>query len=103
MPDIKFSGLASGIDGEAIIQATIEARRLAAIPLENKVTQNESESTALEEFNTRLLSIRDSVKEFLTLAGGAVSRTASSSNEDSVVGIASSNAPTLSAMARKRS
>ncbi|MCB0322144.1 MAG: flagellar filament capping protein FliD [Bdellovibrionales bacterium] len=96
MPIIQFSGLASGIDGKAITDAMIEAKRLASIPLENKVAINDAENEALEEFNTKLLSLNTIVNDFLTLAGGAIEKQASSSNEDAVRAVASSNAGTAS-------
>lgn len=92
MPTVSFSGLASGIDGDAITNALIEARRLASIPLESKVKKNDDETSALEEFNTKLLTLNDMVKDFLTLAGGAVSKAATSSNEDAVGASATANA-----------
>jgi flagellar hook-associated protein 2 len=92
MPTVSFSGIASGIDGDSIIQALLDARRLASIPIENKVTRNDTESTALEEFNTKLLTLDDMLKEFTTLAGGAVSKIATSSDEDTVTAVASGNA-----------
>ncbi len=92
MPTVSFSGIASGIDGDSIIQALLDARRLASIPIENKVSRNDTESTALEEFNTKLLTLDDMLKDFTTLAGGAVSKTATSSDEDTVSAVASGNA-----------
>ncbi|MDD2943189.1 MAG: flagellar filament capping protein FliD, partial [bacterium] len=92
MPAISFSGIASGIDADAIIKATQDARRSAYIPLENQVSFNEEESTSLQEFNSKLLSLSDSLKDFMTLTGGAVERKASSSNPDAVAVTASSAA-----------
>lgn len=95
MPTISFSGLASGIDSDAIIKAMTDAKRLAATPLENKVEINKQETTALEEFNTKLLTLSDSVKDFLTLAGGSLSKTVRSSNSDAITATASSGAALL--------
>ncbi len=92
MPVVQFSGLASGIDGQAITEALIDAQRLASAPLENKVTANEDETTALEEFNTRLLTLDSQVSDFLTFRGGAVEKNANSTNEDAVTAVASSDA-----------
>lgn len=92
MPTVSFSGIASGIDGDSIIKALLDARRLAAVPLEQKIEHNNKETEALEELNTKLLSLTSSLKEFLTLAGGAVSKSATSSNEDAVAAAASSGA-----------
>lgn len=92
MPTITFSGLASGIDADAVIKAMTDTRRLAAVPLENQVAANEAENTALEEFNTKLLSLSESLKGFLTLAGGAVSKQGSSSNADAAGVVAGNGA-----------
>lgn len=92
MAAISFSGIASGIDGDAIIKATQDARRSAYIPLENQVSFNEEESTSLQEFNGKLLSLGDSLQGFMTLTGGAVERKATSSNPDAVAVSASSAA-----------
>ena len=92
MPAVSFSGLASGIDGDAIIKATLDARRLAQAPLKNKVAQNSTETTALEEFTKKLLAVNDFTKDFRTLAGSAIKRTAVSSNSDAVDAVPGSNA-----------
>ena len=93
MAGISFSGLASGIDSEAIIKATIEARRIAAVPIENSKTFNTQETNSLEEFRTKLVSLSDSLKEFMTAYGGAISKNGQSSNTD-VIGVSvGSNAP----------
>ncbi len=92
MPSIRFSGLASGIDGDAVIQAIIDAKRTASIPIENKVAENENENKALEEFNTKLLGLNGTLQDLLSLSGGAVNKKASTSNEDSVSATASNAA-----------
>lgn len=94
MPAISFSGLASGIDGDAIIKTLIDSRRLASAPLETKVKNTTDENKSYEEFNTKLLTLNDTLKDFLTLAGGTVSKTATSSNEDAVTATAGANAVT---------
>jgi len=84
MPAITFSGIASGIDADAIIKSVIDARNLQSAPLRTKVGNDETENTALEEFNTKLLSLNDSLKDFLTLSGTAVSKVAQTSDGDAV-------------------
>lgn len=91
MPVVSFSGLASGIDGDSIIKALVDARRKAEVPLKDKLTANDSESKAFEDLNTKLLSLNDTVAKFLTLSGGGVSKTASSSNEDAVSAVVDSS------------
>ena len=94
MPIVSFSGLASGIDGDGIIQATIDAARVAALPYENQITSAEQENTALDEFNGRLLTLRGFLDDFMTLNGGSVSKKGNTSNSDAVTITASGNAPT---------
>ncbi|MFN8388675.1 MAG: flagellar filament capping protein FliD [Bdellovibrionota bacterium] len=92
MPPITFSGIASGIDGEAIIKALIDAKKTQNAPFEAKVANAENENKALEEFSTKLLTLSDSVKNFLTLSGSSVSKTGVSSNPDAADVSAGSNA-----------
>lgn len=92
MATISFSGLASGIDGDAVIKAMLDAKRVQNIPLENKLAQNSEETTALTEFNTKLLKLRDLLKDFTTVAGAPISKVATSSHPDAVGVSATSNA-----------
>jgi flagellar hook-associated protein 2 len=92
MATVSFSGLASGIDGDAVIKALLDSRRLAEVPLQNKIKDNEDENDALEEFNTRLLTVGDKLEDFLTLSGSAVSKSAKSSNEDAIQAVAGAGA-----------
>lgn len=92
MPAITFSGLASGIDADAIIKSVIDARTLQSAPMRAKVSNNETENTALEEFNTKLLSFNDTLKDFLTLSGSSVSKIAQSSNESAATASVGSTA-----------
>jgi flagellar hook-associated protein 2 len=96
MATVSFSGLASGIDGDAVIKALLDSRRLVEVPLQNKITNNDDENSALEEFNTRLLTLGDKLEDFLTLSGSAVSKSAKSSNDDAVQAVAGASALTSS-------
>ena len=89
MSTITFSGLASGIDSESLIKATSEASRVAKVtPKEEKVTQMESENSTLEELKTMLNDLKDIVDGFSSLNGGAVAKSASSSDETVVAATA---------------
>lgn len=96
MSQISFSGLASGIDGDAIIKTMIESKRLANIPLENQITENKQETTALESFNELLLQLNSKLNSSMTLAGGSLTRSAQSSNADAVSAKANNNATVTS-------
>lgn len=92
MPPISFSGLASGIDGDAVIKAILDARRNAQKPLENRITQLDAEDKALNEFKTKVLTLNDKVKAFLTVSGNAVARSVTVSDKDTIEAVAGSNA-----------
>jgi flagellar hook-associated protein 2 len=96
MPAITFSGLASGIDADAVIEALTDAKRVQQLPLEAKINQAEAESEAFDAINTTMLSLQSSLNDFLTLSGGAIVKKATSSNSDIVTATASTNAPTSS-------
>jgi len=92
MPAVSFSGIASGIDGDAVIKALLDARRLSTVPLKNKTEANDKENTSLEELNTKLLGLTDKLKDMLSLSGGAITKTATSSNTDALGVIAGNGA-----------
>lgn len=92
MPAITFSGLASGIDADAVIKAITDAQRLQQIPIQNRVDDNTKENTALTDLSSKLLGLSDTLKGFMTLQGGAVLKVASSSNASAVTATAGSNA-----------
>lgn len=93
MPLINFSGLASGIDSEALIEATSDATRQARVtPLENQVAEIENESASVDELKTLMIEFQSLVKNFSTLSGGAISKTALSSNESNLSATASKSA-----------
>lgn len=96
MSTVSFSGLASGIDSEALIKATLDARRLANRPLERQIESNRAENKALQEFNTKLISVGDALKEFMTIAGGGLTKSGNSSFPDAVGISVSNSAPTAS-------
>jgi|694.fasta_scaffold09412_9 flagellar hook-associated protein 2 len=79
---INFSGLASGIDTAALIQATSDATRAARVaPSEKRLTELEETNAAAEELTTKLDLLKASLKNFTTINGGGVSKTATSSKE----------------------
>lgn len=93
MPLINFSGLASGIDSEALIDATSEASRaVRVVPLEEEITRREEENSALDELKAMLDELKSLGEEFTSLNGGVVSKTVSSSDETAVSAVASNAA-----------
>lgn len=91
MPAVTFSGLASGIDADAIIKALMDAQKIQQIPLQNRVEGNTAENKALDELNTKLLSLSDTLRGFMTVSGGSVSKIATSSDQSSLAVTAGSN------------
>jgi flagellar hook-associated protein 2 len=94
MAALSFSGIASGIDSQAIIDSSIASARLARVtPNQTKVGELEETNTALENLGQKLDALRTTLQQFTSLSGGGVSKTGSSSKE-SVVGATASNAAT---------
>jgi flagellar hook-associated protein 2 len=94
MAALSFSGIASGIDSQAIIDSSIASARLARVtPNQTKVGELEETNTALENLGQKLDALRTTVQQFTSLSGGGVSKTGSSSKE-SVIGATATNAST---------
>lgn len=85
MATTSFGGIASGLDTQALIDATLNASRQTRIkPNQDRVTELEGTNTALEDLKTRLTTLRDTLTPFTTLQGGGVSKTGTSSKESVV-------------------
>lgn len=92
MPVIQFSGLASGIDSKALIDAVIEARQKKNELKQDEIDFLNSENDSLGELNTKLLALSDLVDKFRTSNGGGVARKASSSSPTVATAAASASA-----------
>ncbi|MDR2337120.1 MAG: flagellar filament capping protein FliD [Deltaproteobacteria bacterium] len=96
--EISFGGLVTGIDTEAIISATIEARRASLItPLTKKVDFNEQQNAALNELNTKILNLFNSLKSKTTNFGGTIEKKVINNNSDIANISANSTTPVMSA------
>ncbi len=84
---ISFSGLASGIDTNAIIEQQLEARRIPITRLENKTQVLAVQREAYRDVNTQLLALQDEALD-LRLESTFLTRAASSSDESSVAATA---------------
>ncbi|MBP9838569.1 MAG: flagellar filament capping protein FliD [Proteobacteria bacterium] len=91
MPSISFSGLASGIDSDAIIKTVTDQQRLLQKPYSNKIKDLETENKAFDEFNTKLLSLNDQLSNFLSLTGSTLAKKVSVSNEEAISASANNN------------
>ncbi len=79
---INFAGLASGIDSEALIDATSEAARAGQVkPKQQAIEDYSKTNAALEELRTLLKDYDELADDFRTLNGGALSKLAASSDE----------------------
>ena len=91
---LSFSGLASGIDSQAIIDSSVASARLARVnPNQKKVGELEETNTALETLGTKMDTLRTTLQSFTSLSGGGVSKMGASSKE-SVVSATATNAAT---------
>lgn len=90
---INFSGIASGIDSSALIQALLDQRREATItPLDNQLQQLRDTNTAFDEIKKLLSSLQTAAGSFRTINGGGIIKNATSSDESTVSAVASNAA-----------
>ena len=94
MPIAQFSGLASGIDSAALIDAIIEAREITNVQRRAQIEQLESENDSLEELNTKILGLLDIVDQMRSVNGGGVRKTINSN--DPTVASAAANSSAIS-------
>lgn len=93
MPLINFSGLASGIDTNALIDAISEASRTQRIaPLERQITELTDTNDALSELKSKLSTLQSKIRLFSTLSGGGVAKQASSNDETVITATAGNSA-----------
>ncbi|MCH8992580.1 MAG: flagellar hook protein FliD, partial [Acidobacteria bacterium] len=57
----SFSGITSGIDFQATTDAIIAARRIPAVTLENRITDNDEKILALNDFRALLTTLKSSI------------------------------------------
>lgn len=92
MPAVQFTGLASGIDSTALIKTLLDQRRRTSItPLEDKITKLKDTNNAFGELKTLLSTLKDAAYKFREVAGSAIAKSASSSDE-TVANVVASNA-----------
>lgn len=93
MAGINFSGLASGLDTAALIQASSDQMRASRVkPSEKRATELGETNTAIDELSNKLDLLKTSLREFTTLNGGGVSKVAASSKESVLTASASNSA-----------
>lgn len=79
---ISFSGLASGIDSSALIKATLDQARAArVVPLQNRISTIKDTNDSFSKLKGLLGSLNTAASKFRTVNGGALAKSASSSDE----------------------
>ena len=65
MATLSFAGIASGLDTQALIDATTNTSRQTRVkPDQDRVTKLESANTSFEELSTKLEALRDTLQDF---------------------------------------
>ncbi len=90
---ISFSGLASGIDSSALIKATLDQERAVRLtPLQSKIQTYKDTNDAYGKLKELLARLNTAANKFRQVGGGAVAKSASSSDETIATGIATGGA-----------
>jgi len=93
MAPVTYSGLASGIDSSALIQALLDQKRAARVePFETRIAEFEETNDSLTQLKTLLNTLKDAAAKLRTLNGGPIMRQAVSSDETLLTGAASGSA-----------
>lgn len=93
MATINFSGLASGIDTEGLITATLDAQRRTLIkPAEDRVQEFTETNDSLSELKSKFETLQGKMREISSLRLGAVNYGATSSDETIVTATATNAA-----------
>ncbi len=93
---VQFSGLASGIDSQSLIDAIIEAREAVNRSRRSEIEYLQGENDSLEELRTKLIALHDLVDQFRTSNGGGVTKKATSSSSTVATAVAGSTASNAS-------
>lgn len=92
-PTINFSGLASGIDTNSLIDATSAAtRQTREQPKKDKIDELSKYNSALDDLATKLDTFKSAAESMNSISGGAVAKSASSSAETIVTADVSNGA-----------
>ncbi len=93
MPLINFSGIASGIDSNALIDAILAAERQVKVdPQEKKIKELEDTNTALSSFKSKLSTLQDILEDFSSVGGGPLVKEAVSNDSTYVTATAANSA-----------
>jgi flagellar hook-associated protein 2 len=83
MAPINFSGIASGLDTNALIQASLQQERATRItPLTRRSNELESTNNALGDLRAKVEKLKSASSNFRVLSGGGIAKKGASSNEN---------------------
>jgi flagellar hook-associated protein 2 len=91
MPIAQFSGLASGIDSKALIDAIIESKEAVNKKRQAEVDYLTSQNEALNTLNTKLLALDKLFDPFRTSKAGGISKKSTSSDATVATAVVGSN------------
>ena len=91
-PIAQFSGLASGIKSSELIDAIITARESENLSRKAEIEHLNSENSALDELNTKILALADLIDQFRSVNGGGLRKKVSSTDSDIVTATATASA-----------
>jgi len=93
MAAVNFTGLASGIDSNALIKALIDSERQVRInPLQDKITEFQDTNQAFSGLKDRLSKLKLAASKLATINGSALQKVSNSSDESILSASASSSA-----------
>ena len=92
MPIAQFSGLASGIDSKALIDAIIEAKETVNKKRQEEIDYLTSQNEAFSTLNTKILALDKLIDPFRTSNAGGISKKSTSSDATVATAVVGSNA-----------
>ncbi|MDI9489321.1 MAG: flagellar filament capping protein FliD [Bacillota bacterium] len=93
MPPLRLSGLASGMDTEAVIEQLMKAERLKTTKVQNKITTTEWKQDKWKDLNKKIYSFYTNQLSKLRMQGNFDIKKATSSNTSKVEVTAANTAP----------
>ncbi len=88
----QFSGLASGIDSSALIDAIIAAKQKRNDLRKTQIEEIQKESESVVEFKSKVSALSDLIDKFRTANGGGVSKKSTTSDSTVLTSAASASA-----------
>lgn len=97
MAGMSFAGIASGLDTQAMIDATTNASKATRVkPSQDRVTTLTATNSAFDDLEKKMIDFQSTLRTFSSLEGGGVSKTGTSSKESVVSATATAAATNAS-------